>query len=195
MLKNASWTIPTSNVKIIHNMPALITSRSQFVADTVKEIVFFGPLNIAGGLKTFCDALDLIASDLAASKIQVTILGSPSSINEMTSQEYVELRAQNWEKYDLTWSIRVAADIYSSVKYLGDKSTGKIVVMPGVSDLTGSLAQTLLKIGVPFLASESNGIKEFLSTEDQQKLLIESVGKSLAAKLKNVLANGSSKWN
>jgi glycosyltransferase involved in cell wall biosynthesis len=46
----------------------------------IREIVFFGRLEIRKGLKLFCDALDELCADRANRKFEVTFLGKETQL-------------------------------------------------------------------------------------------------------------------
>jgi glycosyltransferase involved in cell wall biosynthesis len=186
------WSIKKEAKKVIPNIPSVPKVRPIGPTNArVTEIVFVGPLNIQGGLKVFSDALDIISEELGNAGIKVTFLGPLSTINEMASDEYLELRSQNWEANNLKWSIKVAEELNAIADYMTHGSAGKIGVVPSINDPSGSFAQTLLQSGVKFIGSSRSAIKEMVSTSSKD-IIVSPEGQQIATKISSVL-NGSCK--
>ncbi|KAJ3414845.1 hypothetical protein HDV05_006002 [Chytridiales sp. JEL 0842] len=186
-VKSEGWAINNKEKKIIPNVPSVRVVRGVTPSSArVTEVVFVGPLNIGGGLKEFADALDLISESLAKSNVKVTFLGPMSTINEMASDEYLELRAQKWESGNLKWSIKNVQDPQAAVDYMNLKNTEKIAVIPSLNDVTGSFGQAMLYSGVKFIGSSKSAIKELVNLSSKS-VIVTPEGSKIATKISESL--------
>jgi len=172
--KQAGWSISESNVQVIHSIPIKVKSElDRSETSIVKEIVFIGPLDILHGLNIFCDAIDLVSSDLAINNIKVTFLGSRESVNGVASDEYIEFRSNNWKQSNVEWFIKTVEQTENDViSYFTDTSLGRVAISPALFDGSASVLATLLDMRVPFIASDNTAIKELISEKDAALVLI-----------------------
>jgi hypothetical protein len=71
----------------------------------VKELVFAGALTTLDGLKVFCEAIDIVASELVKAGVSVSFAGVPKTIDNVPSEKWIDIYAGNWQDYGLDWQI------------------------------------------------------------------------------------------
>lgn len=152
-----------------------------------KEIVFIGDLSIIGGLKAFFDAVDLTVAQNNAFSYQITFIGASSNLLELSSKDYIELRALNWDSLDIKWSIKADMDYASILEYMTAPQSGRLAVMPSLVDVSSVLEQELVNAGVPFIGSTQSSIAELLDSESQRMMLTKPEGEKLAQMLQDTL--------
>ncbi|KAJ3213389.1 hypothetical protein HDU67_002921 [Dinochytrium kinnereticum] len=179
--------------RIISSLPPQwrIPEKYKATQKAIKELVFVGPMTISGGIKIFCDALDQIAGHISTQGIKVTFLGFSSSVLDMTSEEYIELRALAWESYDLQWTIQTADSLKSILNYMSTPDLDKVAVMPSEFDSFAGISQMLYYSGVPFIGSSMSAIKEIIDIADHSRMISNPDGVELSTKISKVI-NGAS---
>ncbi|KAI9347615.1 hypothetical protein BDR26DRAFT_47834 [Obelidium mucronatum] len=180
----ANWAINKENTHVL-NKPAPKYSLTKATSESVQELVFVGSMTNAGGLKVFCDAIDSLIQEIQAEKIKITFVGSSGRINDMKSEEYIELRSLNWDAFEVAWSIRVVDDLEEIAKYASGK--GRLAVYPALNDPVGTLAQTLIQSKIPIVLSGNSAAKEILAASDKLSIVVDADGVSFAAKIKTIL--------
>ncbi|KAJ3112692.1 hypothetical protein HDU96_004289 [Phlyctochytrium bullatum] len=191
--KGDEWKLELSKVRVINSLPPQwkLPERYPSAQNSIKEIVYVGPFTFAGGLKAFCDSLDQIATHLAASGVKVTFLGFSSTVLEMSSEEYIELRALTWEASGLQWTVREADSLKSILNYMLAGDLDKLAVIPSEFDAYAGLPQMLYFSGVPFIGSSTSAIKDIIEIADHSRMISNPDGVELSAKITKVL-NGAS---
>lgn len=71
----------------------------------VTELVFAGSLTTLDGIKVFCEAIDIAASQLADAGISISFVGIAGTIDHVPSEEWIDIYAGNWHDYGLDWKI------------------------------------------------------------------------------------------
>ena len=157
--------------------------------ENVKELVFVGDLNILGGLKVFCDAIDALTL-LKSVSFSVTFIGKQSTIYELSSKEYIELRALNWEFKGIKWKIESKNDYNDIMNYMSLQDTGRLAVLPTLADISGVLEQEFAAAGIPFVGSSESSISEILNQKDISKVIAEPTGADVASKISSMISKG-----
>ncbi|KAJ3093166.1 hypothetical protein HK102_006082 [Quaeritorhiza haematococci] len=188
-MRENNWMLSESSAFIVNPIPSLPMKAKNSKYVTVKEFVFVGPLNLINGLKAFCDAIDMLAKDISNSQVKVTFLGASTLINEMTSEEYIELRSLNWDAFDVQWSIVLANDMFSIMEYLTAPESGRIAVFPSLFDGSAVLSQEVLYAGVPLLGSTGSALRDLIVEEDKNAVLINVNGIELTKKMRELINN------
>src|ERR1700730_12438564 len=62
----------------------------------VREIVFFGRLELRKGLKLFCDAIDDLCASSANPEFEISFLGKETQIYGRSSIGYISDRSKKW---------------------------------------------------------------------------------------------------
>ncbi|KAJ3097280.1 hypothetical protein HDU97_004965 [Phlyctochytrium planicorne] len=186
------WNLEKIDSHVIPSLPPQWKLPEQYASaqQHVKEIVFVGPLTLAGGLKTFCDAIDLMSIQLVAENVKVTFMGFSSTILDMTSEEYIELRATAWESNDLQWSIQNTDSLKSILTYM-TSSLDKLAVIPSEFDAYAGIPQMLYYSGVPFIGSSMSAIKEIIDVADHSRMISNPDGVELSMKIQKAIDGAS----
>ena len=130
--------------------------------DTSTEIVFFGRLEPRKGLRVFCDALDLLASEHPERAATVTFLGKRASIDGVDAESYLHDRESAWP-----WPVEIIDDLGQpdALAYL--RSPGRrLTVIPSLADNSPNTVYEALALRIPFVASRVGGTAELIDTRD-----------------------------
>ena len=155
----------------------------------VSELVFFGRLETRKGIELFCDALDRLAKVPACSKLQITFLGKPATINGCESRAYIEKRAAKWQ---WKWTIVSNLDQPGAIHYL--KQPGRLAVIPSLMENSPYTVLECLGSQIPFLASQVGGIPELIAEEDVARATFQPSAAKLADLLIQTLKDGIRPW-
>lgn len=176
---------------------------AEATGEKVRELVFFGRLELRKGIVAFCDALDELAAAGGPRDLSVTFLGKQVDLGKELSGTYLKRRARRWP-----WPVRVldGLDRDGALGYL--KGGGRLVVMPSKMDNSPNTVYEMLGLGVPFLAARTGGTGELVHPEDAERVTYapgdsereeidpadltatrpEQTGRPLAAALRRALA-------
>ena len=129
----------------------------------VRELVFFGRLEARKGLPTFCDALDLLATETAAADLKITFMGKETMIGGLGSRQILETRAEagNWP---FDWQILSDRDQAGANAYL--QGDGRVAIMPSPVDNSPNTVLECIGLKIPFLATRAGGIPELIDPRD-----------------------------
>lgn len=179
-LGKKSWSLNLSGAHVIE---AVSSESAAGPAQTteVKELVFAGAMTTVDGLKVFCEAIDIVASELAKAGISVTFAGVPNTIDNVPSEEWIDIYAGNWQDYGLEWQIVAVRESSEILEHLSEKS-GRVAVLPSLFDASSVLGQELLFAGFPFIASTESALQKMIITEDLDQVLVEPTADALGAK-------------
>jgi O-antigen biosynthesis protein len=152
----------------------------------VREIVFFGRLEIRKGLKLFCDALDELFADPNHPEFEVTFLGKETQIYGRSSVGFICDRSKKWP---IKW--RILSNLYqgSAIDYL--RGPGRLALVASLADNYPNTVLECVGAGVPLLASDVGGIPEIVSPRDREAICFRPDPSVLATRLRDVLQNGA----
>lgn len=187
-ISEESWTLP-EELMVLHNIVA-ISSEPYINTDflNVREVVFVGPLDVVNGVLAFCDAIDVLAPELAKAGVMVTFIGIERFINEIPSDEYLDIRFAAWDMYDLKYQVIYTKQTKDILDYFITKNAnGRMAVLPNLIDTTGHIVQQLLYRGIPFIGSINSAITEFIDSEYHKNVLINPNSNELVEKISYVL--------
>jgi hypothetical protein len=150
-----------------------------------KEIVFFARLEDRKGLALFCDAIQLLADELAERAIGVTFLGTPQICRGLPAMKYIAQRSSRWPL-----TVRTVTDRGQpqALEYLLEGDT--LAVMPSPADNSPCTVYEALRWGVPFLAARTGGIPELIHPDDQAEVLFDYSAAALRDALFTVVNDG-----
>jgi GT2 family glycosyltransferase len=150
------------------------------------EIIFFGRHEERKGIVPFCDALDLIAADLAANNVTVTFLGSFGTISGDASPLYVSRRSKKW-RFPLQFLPDL--DRLAACRYIIDRQRSVVVVPSPFENSPYTVLEAAI-VGRPLITSSSGGAKELLDASQHQALTCKIERRSLADKLSIAIQKG-----
>jgi GT2 family glycosyltransferase/glycosyltransferase involved in cell wall biosynthesis len=182
-MKGQGWDLPRNVIvrqNVLPNVPSAPVHAHK--AHVVKELVFFGRLEVRKGLLTFCDALDRLAGQGLDAELRVTFLGKSSTVAGRDSMEFLETRATAWP---FSWSVIQDRDQAGAREYL--QAPGRLAVVPSIVENSPYTVLECLGHGIPFIASDTGGIPELVGAEDRSRVLFHPTPRELAAKLGETL--------
>eukprot|EP01132_Coremiostelium_polycephalum_P002777 gene2777-3451_t len=199
-LSGQGWKVPSDKLYLLPFLPPQAVANKEQMKLTngeptsskpIRELVFFGRLEQRKGIVLFCDALDILSkSDMTTfeqSKIKVTFLGSPSSIDGVNSLGYVKKRATRWP-----FQLQYLQDktSHEALQYLSEPGTDRIAVIPSLEDNAPYTLYECLYNGIPFIASSQQSMIPLIDENDRGSVLFEIKPYSLSRKLTQVLKRG-----
>jgi glycosyltransferase involved in cell wall biosynthesis len=188
-----AWrTPPGERTHVIQNVCTSLVqanlpyARASTEAVDIDEIVFFGRHEERKGIVPFCDALDLLADRLCLGGIRVTFLGGFGVINDQPSGLYVADRARAW-----TFPIDILPDMdrAASTRHLAT-NPHSIVVIPSPVENSPFTVLEAAALGKPLLTSDAGGACELLAKTTAEMSTCHISGRSLAARLSELMATG-----
>ncbi len=157
--------------ELVPHSPILETS-SNFALKSwtsMDEIVFISGRNNLNGLDSFCDAIDQLITKPPFSS--VTFFLSERDINGMPAKDYIQFRAEKWEKVNIQWKVLIDQDYPTVVKYFED--IRRVAVLPSVFGGASIIKAELS--GLPILSLD------FGSLSDKSKIK-DIIGKAILGK-------------
>jgi len=182
------WKLP-SDTRVLQNIvqveAAAIPADQQFVSRQVKEIVFFGRLEVRKGLELFCNAVDLLEQQRALDGIQITFLGKFDKVAGLHSGPYILERTRQW---NAPVRLIVTYDQPKGLSYLAGE--GRLAVVPSLAENSPCVVLECLQLGIPFIATDSGGTGELVAEEDRAESLCELTPAALASRLHAAIVSG-----
>jgi hypothetical protein len=99
------WKLSGNGTHVIEGVLQNKKMYSLSVDVNVKELVFVGDMTTLDGIKVFCEAVDIVASELARAGISVSFAGVPKTIDNVPSEEWIDIYAGNWQEFGLDWNL------------------------------------------------------------------------------------------
>jgi glycosyltransferase involved in cell wall biosynthesis/GT2 family glycosyltransferase len=188
-MQQNGWELPERTYVAPYVLPhGVLSENGAFVQkkNEIKEIVFFGRLEIRKGLKLFCDALDELCADQAERKFEVTFLGKETQLYGRSSIGYISDRSKAWS---VPWHLVANKYQGAAINYL--KQPGRLAVMSSLSDNFPNTVLECVGAGVPLLASNVGGIPEIIDSADTRQVCFEPRPDVLAQRLRDALDHGA----
>jgi O-antigen biosynthesis protein len=98
-MQQNGWELPPETYVAPHVLPdGVLASRlaAPQQSSKIREIVFFGRLEVRKGLKLFCDAVDELCADPVPYDFEVSFLGKETLIYGRSSISYISDRSKQW---------------------------------------------------------------------------------------------------
>jgi len=152
----------------------------------IREIVFFGRLELRKGLQLFCDAIDSLCANGANPDFEVSFLGKETQMYGRSSIGYISDRSKKWT---VPW--RLISNKYQAgaIEYL--RGDGRLAVISSLADNFPNTVLECVGAGVPFLASLVGGIPEIIAPEDREEVCFEPRPEVLAERIRNSVEKGA----
>ena len=191
-LKQQDWKIPpTDRVHVIQNICThLVTMLGpcgpRSAPTACNEIVFFGRHEERKGIVEFCDALDLIADELAQANILATWLGKFGLVGGEPSALYLARRACDWR-----FPIRLLPDCDRTAAcgvIAGNERS--VVVIPSRFENSPYTVMEAAIAGKPLITSSAGGAVELLEPTQVTALTCQMDRQALAERLLTAIRSG-----
>ncbi len=181
-----SWRLPKERIGGHYILPTVKEAAPFHPAPRpVRELVFFGRLDVRKGLTLFCDAVDALERQ-GQDDFTVTFLGKRARVFGVDSEEYIRERARSW-RVEWKMEYRFGDEAFA---YL--KEEGRMAVLPSLVDNMPLTVLECVHLGLPFIAARTGGIPESIQEEDREANLFEPTIKGLAEKIRGALDQGVS---
>jgi glycosyltransferase involved in cell wall biosynthesis len=166
------------------NTPGATPALSGAPPRRADEIVLFARHEERKGIVEFCNALDLLADELAEAGTQVTFLGPLGTINGEPSLTWLASRARKW-RFPL--AIQPDFDRQAAAAYLVGNPRSLVVVPSPVENSPYTVLEAVV-LGKPLLTSTEGGAPELLDAASAKKMTCRITGPDLAAAMRRTLA-------
>ena len=154
--------------------------------ERLREIVLFARHEDRKGFLTFCDAIDLIADELAELDVAVTFLGAWGTIAGRPSPLALFERARRWTMPMLALPGLGRADAAS---YL-TAGPGILVVVPSTVENSPYAVSEALALRLPVLTSSNGGARELISPDCWATTLFDGSAEGLARAMRERCEKG-----
>jgi glycosyltransferase involved in cell wall biosynthesis/GT2 family glycosyltransferase len=188
-MQQNGWELPEQTYVAPYVLPKTVLSEGAAAHQKrkdIREIVFFGRLEIRKGLKLFCDAVDELCAESASRKFEVTFLGKETQIYGRSSIGYISDRSKAWS---VPWHIVSNKYQKAAIEYL--QGDGRLAVVSSLADNFPNTALECVGAGVPLLASNVGGIPEIIDPADRENVCFEPRPDVLAQRIRSALENGA----
>ena len=188
-MQRNGWELPEQTYVTPYVLPKTVLSENSAPRQTrreIREIVFFGRLEIRKGLKLFCDALDELCADPTKRDFEVTFLGKETELYGRSSIGYISDRSKAWT---VPWHIVSNKYQKAAIEYL--QQAGRLAVISSLADNFPNTALECVGAGVPLLASNVGGIPEIIDPADRENVCFEPRPDVLAARIRDALEQGA----
>ena len=191
-LKQNEWTTPPPDrVRVIQNICShlgmiLGPHRTHPQPVPCTELVFFGRHEERKGIALFCDALDLIAGDLADANIQLTFLGGFCFVGGEASALYLARRSRNWR---FPMQLLPDCDRIAACRAITANDRSVVVIPSRVENSPYTVMEAAIA-RKPLIASASGGVSELLEPTLADALTCEMDRDALAARILTAIRKG-----
>ena len=182
----AGWRVPERTFVQPYVRPLVGALPTASGPVNVRELAFFGRLEVRKGLPLFCDAVEQLAKAKLLGTAKILILGKPGQIDGQGGQAYLEARASRWR---CPWEMITDFGQQQAVERL--RAEGTLAVMPSLADNSPNTVLECLWGGIPFVSTEVGGIPELILEEDRARVLVAPTLEALGAKLRETLEHGA----
>ena len=187
-MRDQQWELPEQTFVQQYVQPANARRKTFSApppAQPVRELVFFGRLEVRKGLVLFCDALDRLVAEAETHPLKITFLGKLTKVNDRDGLLYLKERAQKWP---WKWEVIDHLDQIGALTYL--QGEGRLALIPSLVDNLPNTVLECLGGGVPFLASDIGGIPEMILPEDHAEILFPLRPAAFADKILHAVRHG-----
>jgi glycosyltransferase involved in cell wall biosynthesis len=179
------WELPARSYVQPHILPDEYIEGASPEQVKIKELVFFGRLQRLKGLVLFCDALNLIAQNGKAAPLLVTFLGKQTTLEGISSEEYILNRVRQWP-----FAVRIISDLDRDGAFAYLKEGERLAIIPSLVENFAHVVQECCGMGIPFLASAVGGIPERITPENRERICFVPRPEDLAKRLVQALEEG-----
>lgn len=179
------WRLPPQQETLLNIMPNSKGRKEGLDKQPIKRLVFYARLEERKGIIVFMNLVEKLKSEFP--DIGVWIVGPEGFINGIPSKDWMAPRMANW-----TFPYKLMTDV--------DRERGnELLQQPGNLVILCSLLENLpyavaeaAMLGVPFIAFDTGGIRELLSDDSIDKVLVSDVSfDALQRKVADALRAGT----
>jgi glycosyltransferase involved in cell wall biosynthesis/GT2 family glycosyltransferase len=187
-MQQNGWELPEQTYVAPYILPKSVLSEDAAPQKQkeIREIVFFGRLEIRKGLKLFCDALDELCAGSTDREFEVTFLGKETQLYGRSSIGYISDRSKAWS---VPWHIVSNKYQQAAIDYL--RGDGRLAVVSSIADNFPNTALECVGAGIPLLASSVGGIPEIIEAADRENVCFEPRADVLAERIRKALEQGA----
>ena len=188
-MQQNGWELPEHTYVAPYVLPKTVLSEDSAPRQKrkeVREIVFFGRLEIRKGLKLFCDAVDELCADPDHRDFEVTFLGKETQLYGRSSIGYISDRSKAW---NVPWHLVSNKYQKAAIEYL--RGDGRLAVVSSLADNFPNTALECVGAGVPLLVSNVEGIPEIIDPADRENVCFEPQPDVLAERIRGALEHGA----
>lgn len=146
---------------VIKNCPARLPftrSNSEISAGQTRTIIYFGRQEERKGIKTFCNALSIIRTELEKTKTKVIFLGGLGEINEGPSLIYLLEASKDW---NFRYSIIHDLSRDDALEYILNQSSPLVCICSEHENSPYTVSE-MISLGIPFITSRNGGAIELI---------------------------------
>ena len=188
-MRQHGWQLPDRTYVTPYVLPEVAASQNvdPRAKSAIREIIFFGRLEIRKGLKLFCDALDELCARPGGPVFEVSFLGKETQIYGRSSIGYISDRSKKWS---IPWHLVANKNQAAALEYL--RVPGRMAVVPSLADNFPNTVLECIGAGVPLLSTNVGGIPEIVAAADRESVCCEPTPDVLADRIRTVLQQGAS---
>jgi glycosyltransferase involved in cell wall biosynthesis/GT2 family glycosyltransferase len=188
-MQQNGWELPERTYVTPYVLPEVAAAdnhSSPGEKNEIREIVFFGRLEIRKGLKLFCDALDELCARPGGPAFEVSFLGKETELYGRSSIGYISDRSKKWS---IPWRLVSNKHQASALDYL--RGPGRMAAICSLADNFPNTVLECVGAGIPLLATNVGGIPEILAAADRENVCFEPRPNVLADRIRTVLQQGA----
>lgn len=187
-MRQNGWELPERTYVTPYVLPdvAASTNGQPHAKSAIREVVFFGRLEIRKGLKLFCDAVDELCAR-PGPPFEVSFLGKETELYGRSSIGYISDRSKKWT---IPWHLVANKHRAAAIEYL--RAPGRMAVVSSLADNFPNTVLECVGAGIPLLASNVGGIPEIVAEADRANVCFEPRPDVLADRIRIALEQGAS---
>ncbi len=188
-MKQNHWDLPERTYVTPYVLPEVAASQNGKppAKQEIRELVFFGRLEIRKGLKLFCDALDELCARPGTPPFEVSFLGKETQMYGRSSIGYISDRSKKWT---MPWHLVANKHQAAALEYL--RGPGRMAVVSSLADNFPNTVLECVGAGIPLLAADVGGIPEIIAEADRGAVCFEPRPDVLADRIRTALQKGAS---
>ncbi|MHB1952769.1 MAG: glycosyltransferase [Sulfobacillus sp.] len=181
------WRFP-DRVSVLPGVSARPVKREASIGSFVPctELVFLGRLDLAMGLRLFCDAIGLVDKKELSGVRKITFIGKTGEKKRIDSAGFIAKRARQW---GIPYRLLTHLDGHRTISYLG--KPGRVAVVIPLMDSASDMISACLHNSVPFISTRVGGVPGLVHQDDHVRVLCSPYPAAVATQLGRVLREGT----
>ena len=177
-MRARGWRLPRRTFVQQYVVPPAAAEFADRRLEAVRELVFFGRLEVRKGMVLFMDALDRLVGRVPGRDLSVTFLGRPDIIDGRPADELLAERRRRWP-----WRVQALTDLDQPEALAYLQGADRLAVMPSLADNLPLTVLEALGLRIPFVTTSTGGIPEMIHPDDVQRCAVPADPQALAAAL------------